>query len=90
MKFVAAVLTLAAVATAAPAEVVARTAGSCNVNGNTEGKMMCCDSGIPILGELLCNIAVLGGNCNVGQSTYCCNSQSQGGLINVDVSCLKL
>ncbi|KID74882.1 uncharacterized protein G6M90_00g107720 [Metarhizium brunneum] len=90
MKFVATVLTLAAVATAAPAELVARTGGACSINGNNDGKITCCNAGIPILGQLLCNIAVLGSNCNAGQSTYCCNSQSSGGLINVDVSCIKL
>lgn len=81
MKFVAAVLTLAAVATAAPAEVVARTGGACSINGNNQGTVACCNSAIPIIGQLLCNIAVLGNNCNVGQTTYCCSNSGSVSLV---------
>ncbi|EXU95593.1 hypothetical protein X797_011348 [Metarhizium robertsii] len=92
MKFIAAVLTLAAVATAAPAEVVARTdPTTCSVRGDNTGKVTCCNSAIPIIGQLLCNIAVLGNNCNVDQRSYCCNTSANGGLINVDLlNCVSL
>lgn len=89
MKFVAAVLTLAAVATAAPAEVVARTnptATTCGINGNNNGKVTCCNSAIPIIGQLLCNIAVLGSNCNVGQSAYCCKTDANVSLLSPGIS----
>lgn len=81
MKFVAAVLTLAAVATAAPAELVARTGGACSINGNNNGKVTCCNAGIPILGQLLCNVLALGDTCNAGQSTYCCDGSSAVSLV---------
>ncbi|KFG78260.1 hypothetical protein MANI_020356 [Metarhizium anisopliae] len=94
MKFVAAVLTLAAVATAAPAEVVARTTptgGQCNLTGDNKGQAVCCNSAIPILGQLLCNVLAIGQTCNSGQSTYCCSGNSNGGLINVSLlNCLAL
>lgn len=86
MKFVAAVLTLAAVATAAPAELVARTGGACSINGNNNGKVTCCNSAIPIIGQLLCNIAVLGSNCNVGQSAYCCKTDANVSLLSPGIS----
>ncbi|KAK9445014.1 hypothetical protein VB005_01476 [Metarhizium brunneum] len=97
MKFVAAVLTLAAVATAAPAEVVARTPNpppppsTCSINGDNNGKVVCCNSAIPIIGQLLCNVLAIGQTCNSGQSTYCCDTNAQGGLINVSLlNCLNL
>ncbi|KAG8416806.1 hypothetical protein J3459_013636 [Metarhizium acridum] len=91
MKFVAAVLTLAAVASAAPAEVVARTGGACSVNGNNNGNVACCNSGIPILGSFLCNVLTLGQSCTVGQTAYCCNNSGSGGLINVDLlNCVSI
>ncbi|KID82988.1 hypothetical protein MGU_09745 [Metarhizium guizhouense ARSEF 977] len=91
MKFVAAVLTLAAVATAAPAEVVARTnpptGGTCNLTGNNDGHVTCCGG---LLGGLLCNVLAIGSTCNSGQSVYCCNS-SQSGLINIGLlNCVDL
>lgn len=81
MKFSIAAIALAAVAVASPVEMEPRTntppsGGPCSVNGNNNGKVVCCNSAIPIIGQLLCNIAVLGGNCNVGQSAYCCKTSA--------------
>ena len=33
---------------------------------------VCCDSIIPILGDILCSISILGGTCE--GSTYCCST----------------
>ncbi|KID93776.1 restless-like transposase, partial [Metarhizium majus ARSEF 297] len=46
--------------------------------------------GIPILGQLLCNVLAIGNTCNSGQNVYCCDGSSSGGLINVNLSCIKL
>lgn len=85
MKFVAAVLTLAAVATAAPAELVARTTGGdCNVNGNNDGRVTCCGAGL--IGGLLCNVLAIGNTCNSNQETKCCKTDSSVSLVSPGIS----
>ncbi|OAA55972.1 hypothetical protein LEL_10973 [Akanthomyces lecanii RCEF 1005] len=99
MKFSIAAITLAAVAIASPTEMEARNGGGgqppsggvCNVNGNNDGKVVCCDSAIPIVGQLLCNVLAIGGTCTVSQSSYCCKTSANGGLINVSLlNCVNL
>jgi hypothetical protein len=36
----------------------------------------CCNSAIPILGQLLCNVLAIGNTCNSGQSVYCCKTDA--------------
>ncbi|OAA78800.1 hypothetical protein LEL_02286 [Akanthomyces lecanii RCEF 1005] len=98
MKFSIAAITLAAVAIASPTEMEARTGGGsppsggvCNVNGNNNGKVVCCNSAIPIVGQLLCNVLAIGSTCTVNQSSYCCKTSANGGLINVSLlNCVSL
>ncbi|EJP62022.1 uncharacterized protein BBA_09070 [Beauveria bassiana ARSEF 2860] len=86
MKFSIAAIALAAVAVASPVEMEPRTNPStCNINGNNNGKVVCCNSLIPILGQILCNIAVLGSTCNAGQTVRCCETDANGGLINISL-----
>ena len=59
--------TLAAVAVAAPTEVVARTEGGCN---NEQPNQVCCT------GILNCVVQVLGANC--GGQAYCCDASGAG------------
>lgn len=83
MKFFTAALALAAVALAVPTDIEARTGGgnpptggTCNINGDNNGKVTCCNSAIPILGQLLCNVLAIGNTCNSGQSVYCCKTDA--------------
>lgn len=82
MKFFA-IFSLTAVAVAAPADVQARTGGGnppqggpCSLNGNNIGKVTCCNSAIPILGDLLCDVLTVGKSCTVSQTAYCCNTSN--------------
>ncbi|KAH8715580.1 hypothetical protein HC256_004387 [Beauveria bassiana] len=71
MKFSLATIALAAAVVASPTNPPTE-AGSCNVKGKT-GNVTCCNSAIPILGQLLCNV-LASGTCNSGQSAYCCDT----------------
>ncbi|OAA33983.1 hypothetical protein BBO_09374 [Beauveria brongniartii RCEF 3172] len=99
MKFSVAAIAVAAVAVASPTEMKARTGhptnppsgGTCNVNGNNNGKVVCCNSAIPIIGQLLCNVLAIGNTCNSNQEVYCCKTSAAGGLINVSLlNCVSL
>ncbi|PFH57710.1 hypothetical protein XA68_14673 [Ophiocordyceps unilateralis] len=81
MKFLAAVVALAAVAVAAPADVEPRTASRCNAVGQ---RQVCCG------GLLGCLVQVLGSTCST--RAYCCETgASTGGLVNVNaLNCLSL
>ncbi|KAK8147736.1 hypothetical protein G3M48_001092 [Beauveria asiatica] len=84
MKFSLATIALAATVVASPTGGNPPSGGTCNVNGNNNGKVVCCNSAIPIVGQLLCNVLAIGNTCNSNQKTYCCNTNSQAGsLINV-------
>ncbi|RDA94963.1 hypothetical protein CP533_0126 [Ophiocordyceps camponoti-saundersi (nom. inval.)] len=97
MQFFATVLALAAVAIAAPTEVVeprAMPAGSCNAPNQ---KPVCCNNQAGgtsgILAGILsgaCSVQVLGSNCQA--KAYCCeNGASNGGLINVNaLNCVSV
>ncbi|KAG6009760.1 hypothetical protein E4U43_008680 [Claviceps pusilla] len=85
MKCAAVVLALAATALAVP------TGSSDTVcsNDSSHTNLYCCNSGIPILGQLLCNINLGGTTC--GGSAWCCTSSTaQNGLINVGLNCIQL
>ncbi|KAJ6789983.1 hypothetical protein PWT90_02939 [Aphanocladium album] len=99
MKFFITAVALAAVAVASPAEMERRTGGggsppsggACNVNGSNNGKVVCCNSAIPIIGQLLCNVLAIGNTCNSNQEVYCCKTDASGGLINVSLlNCASL
>ncbi|TQV95445.1 hypothetical protein V2A60_009528 [Cordyceps javanica] len=100
MKFSIAAIALAAVAIASPTEMERRnggggghppSGGQCNINGDNNGKVVCCNSAIPIIGQLLCNVLAIGNTCNSGQSVYCCKTDAAGGLINVSLlNCVNL
>ncbi|KAJ3495501.1 hypothetical protein NLG97_g3353 [Lecanicillium saksenae] len=96
MKFLAAITALAAVTVAAPnggGGGNPPSGGTCNVNGNNNGKVVCCNSAIPIIGQLLCNVLAIGNTCNSGQSVYCCKTDAtnKGGLINVSLlNCVNI
>ncbi|OAQ96046.1 hypothetical protein LLEC1_02745 [Akanthomyces lecanii] len=98
MKFFIAAITLAAVAVASPTDMEARTGGgsppsggTCNINGSNNGKVVCCNSAIPIIGQLLCNVLAIGNTCNSNQEVYCCKTSAGGGLINVDLlNCVNI
>lgn len=68
MKFVAAVVALAATAIAAPAEMETRSRSvklsECSAQG---GVQACCNSGL-----LGCLVQVIGSNCN--NNAYCCKN----------------
>lgn len=49
---------------------------TCSINGDNNGKVTCCNSAIPIIGQLLCNVLAIGQTCNAGQSTYCCDTDA--------------
>ncbi|KAI2611143.1 uncharacterized protein GGS25DRAFT_519440 [Hypoxylon fragiforme] len=73
--------TLAAVATAAPAEIEVRTqSGSCT---NTQ-QQVCCTAGI-----LACVVQVINSACT-GQAYCCSNNSPVNSLINLDLSCTQL
>ncbi|KAI1097824.1 hypothetical protein F4804DRAFT_150362 [Jackrogersella minutella] len=78
--------TLAAVAIAAPADVMARTeTPSCTTE---QPNQVCCSS---LLGVLTCLIQLGGTTC--GGSTYCCDNSVSGGTgaINVNaLNCVKI
>ncbi|EFY85435.1 hypothetical protein J3459_008230 [Metarhizium acridum] len=78
MKYMAAVLILAAVAVAAPVEVEKRS-DTCTNTAN----VACCE--IPaVLGiTLLCDALQPGQQCS-GYS-YCCENEGDGGIINVNI-----
>ncbi|KAM3486675.1 hypothetical protein MY8738_000169 [Beauveria namnaoensis] len=90
MKFSLATIALAAAAVATPTPNPP-SGGTCNVNGNNNGKVVCCNSAIPIIGQLLCNVLAIGSTCNVGQKSYCCKNTANGGLVNVDLlNCVNI
>ncbi|KAI1205048.1 uncharacterized protein F4807DRAFT_465017 [Annulohypoxylon truncatum] len=76
--------TLAAVAIAAPAEVVeARTGGgSCS---NSQPYEYCCSGTVPVLS---CILNILGNSC--GGEAYCCDSQVSGTVAVGALNCVKL
>ncbi|PHH81476.1 hypothetical protein CDD83_3573 [Cordyceps sp. RAO-2017] len=87
MKFTA-LVALAGVAAAVPADLEARTGGgggggskTCSASGY---KQVCCN------GLLNCVVQVLGSNC--GNSAYCCKTDaSTGGLVNIALlNCVSL
>ncbi|KAM3532761.1 hypothetical protein MY4038_003938 [Beauveria bassiana] len=88
MKFSLATIALAAAVAASPTNPPAG-ADKCNVNGST-GHVTCCNSAIPVLGQLLCNV-LASGTCNSGQTAYCCDTGGNTGLIVVNaLNCVKL
>ncbi|KAM3440710.1 hypothetical protein NHJ13734_003167 [Beauveria thailandica] len=90
MKFSLATIALAATVVASPTNSPPK-GGTCNVNGDNNGKVVCCNSAIPIIGQLLCNVLSIGNTCNSNQNVYCCKSDATGGLINVSLlSCVNL
>ncbi|KAM3562753.1 hypothetical protein MY1884_001655 [Beauveria asiatica] len=92
MKFSLATIALAAAAVASPTTNNSPKGGTCNVNGDNNGKVVCCNSAIPVIGQLLCNVLAIGNTCNSGQKVYCCNtSSSAGGFVNVDLlNCVSI
>ncbi|KAM3511761.1 hypothetical protein MY11210_004581 [Beauveria gryllotalpidicola] len=90
MKFSLATIALAATAIASPTNNPPPASGSCNVKGDNKGKVVCCNSLIPVLGQILCSVAV-GSGCTANQKTYCCKTTANGGVINVDLlNCVSL
>ncbi|KHN94580.1 uncharacterized protein MAM_07635 [Metarhizium album ARSEF 1941] len=92
MKFTAAILALAATAVAVPTGHYGEPGGHGQgqghggvCNNNDRSNKVCCSG---IIAGVLCNIDIVGGNCNGG--SYCCKSAPQGGLINIGLDCLKL
>ncbi|KAI4870583.1 hypothetical protein F4820DRAFT_218229 [Hypoxylon rubiginosum] len=76
---------LAAVAIAAPSEVVARTdSPSCT---NNQQEQVCCTS---VLGVLSCLVQILGQTCT--SQTYCCDTTAPTGtLVNIQaLNCIKI
>ncbi|KAJ5552379.1 hypothetical protein N7494_001757 [Penicillium frequentans] len=93
MKFPLATVALAAVAAASPTSgnPGPPPGGTCNINGNNNRKVTCCNSAIPIIGQLLCNVPAAGETCNSNQEVYCCKTDAAGGLITVDLlKCVSL
>ncbi|CEJ83141.1 hypothetical protein VHEMI03164 [[Torrubiella] hemipterigena] len=89
MKFAIAATLIAAVA-AVPTNSPPK-GGDCSINGDNDGQVVCCNSAIPILGNLLCNVLALGATCQASQTTYCCSGNGAGGLINVNLlNCLHI
>ncbi|RFN54489.1 peptidase t2, asparaginase 2 [Fusarium flagelliforme] len=87
MKVVAIVTTLAACAVTA----VAQSGGLCNYNGNPKGRVVCCNSALPIVGQLLCGVAAIEETCNDDQKAYCCRTNALAGLVVVrGVNCIDL
>ncbi|KHN94781.1 uncharacterized protein MAM_07377 [Metarhizium album ARSEF 1941] len=83
MKYTTAVLSLAALAIAAPSEIK-RTDEACN----NKPVIACCPAGL--LGGILCNVLAIGNTCS-GQSYCCDNGSSVGGLVNVNaLNCVKV
>ncbi|KAJ6780691.1 hypothetical protein PWT90_01351 [Aphanocladium album] len=83
MKFSIAAVALAAVAVASPTGMERRTGdhdkpsgGTCNNNGDNNGRVTCCNSAIPILGQLACNVLAIGNTCNSNQEVYCCKTDA--------------
>ncbi|KAI1375987.1 hypothetical protein F4677DRAFT_445702 [Hypoxylon crocopeplum] len=77
---------LAAVATAAPTEVQARTDGGNSCNNNQQ--FVCCNGVL----NLSCLVQILGlpSTCN-GQSYCCTTTQGNGALIDIDaLNCVQL
>lgn len=74
MKFAIAATLIAAVA-AAPTTNTHPTGGQCSINGDNDGKVACCNSAIPILGQILCGVSV-GAGCQASQTAYCCSGNS--------------
>ncbi|KAI1780920.1 hypothetical protein F4818DRAFT_397223 [Hypoxylon cercidicola] len=72
---------LAAVAIAAPSEVMARTEGSCT---SSVQKQVCCN------GLLNCVVQIIGSTCT--SQTYCCDTNAGvGALINIQaLNCIKI
>jgi hypothetical protein len=84
-------MALAMTATALPAGenvdmLAPRTGPSCNNNQHT----VCCNSVLPILGNILCSVGILGSSC--GGGTYCCSADAAPGtVINLQLlNCAKI
>ncbi|KAI1395484.1 hydrophobin 3 precursor [Hypoxylon fuscum] len=84
-KAITTLFTLAAVATAVPTEIQARTGGdggnSCN---NSQQAQVCCN------GLLNCLVQVIGSQCT-GQAYCCSTTEPTGTLINISaLNCVQL
>ncbi|KAL7904249.1 hypothetical protein GGI35DRAFT_463720 [Trichoderma velutinum] len=96
MKYITALLALAATAIAVPTTGGGKGHGGGEDNNggsggggtcNTNQVAVCCNG---LLGGILCNIGILGNSCSSG--SYCCDSNAeQGGLINLNLlNCVAL
>jgi hypothetical protein len=72
MKVVAIISTLAVCGVAAQAQ----SGGPCDYNGNSKGRVVCCDSSLPIVGELLCDVPSSEETCDEDQKAYCCRTNA--------------
>lgn len=64
---------------------------TCSINGDNNGKVVCCNSAIPIIGQLLCNVLAIGQSCDASQSVYCCDTNANVSRlltpVQIDVPC---
>jgi hypothetical protein len=86
-------LALAMAATALPAGenvdmLAPRTENPPSCSNNQH--VVCCNSVLPILGDILCAVGILGSGC--GGGTYCCSANgAPAGLISLNaLNCLKI